>query len=71
MQIVKSNGSPTVKSLRRAFGIQAHRPSGFNACISAELKGNKYATPAVGTGGRHNKQVRADFKAAVAACKKK
>jgi hypothetical protein len=67
-QITKSNGSLTVYSLRRAVGIKARRASGRNACIGSKLKGHKYAKPAVGMGGRHNKAVRDAFIAAVRSC---
>jgi hypothetical protein len=65
----KSNGSFTVYSLRRIAGMPARRPSAFNACVAARLKGKKYPKPAPGMGGRHNKQLHADFKAAVQACR--
>lgn len=68
-QIVKSNGSPTVYSLRRALGLKARKPNRFNACVSAQLKGKKYGTAPQGMGGRHDQRIRDAFKAAVAACK--
>jgi hypothetical protein len=67
-QISKSNGSPTVYSLRRAFGIKGHRSSGFNACIGNSLKGKKYNMPP-GEGGRNNMSIRRDFTSAVQSCK--
>lgn len=70
-QIVKSNGSPTTKTIRRAFGIQGHRPSRFNACIGAQMRDKTYAKPPVGMGGRHNEAVHNDFKSAVSSCKRK
>jgi hypothetical protein len=70
-QIVKSNGSPTTKTIRRAFGIQGHRPSRFNACIGAQMKDKSYAKPPAGMGGRHNKAVHDDFTDAVNHCKGK
>jgi hypothetical protein len=50
-------------------GIPAHRPSGFNACIGAALKGKSYAKPPVGMGGQNNKQVQGAFISAVNSCK--
>jgi hypothetical protein len=67
-QIVKTNGSPTVKSLRRAFGIPGHRPSGKNACVAKELKNKTYSTPAAGMGGRNNMSVRQAFYDAAKKC---
>lgn len=68
-QIVKSNGSPTVYSLRRALGLKSRKASGRNACIGAALKGKKYSKPPAGMGGRHNEAVRSAFKAAAQSCK--
>lgn len=68
-QITKSNGSLTVYSLRRAVGVKAKRASGFNACIGAKLRGQRYTKPPVGMGGRHNQAVRGAFKSAVAGCR--
>lgn len=68
-QITKSNGSLTVYSLRRAVGVKAKRPSGFNACIGAKLRGGKFSKPAPGMGGRNNQAVRSAFKSAVASCR--
>jgi len=67
-QIVKTNGSPTVKTIRRAFGIQGHRPSGKNACVGAALKGKTYAKPPEGQGGRNNVAVRQAFYDAAKGC---
>lgn len=58
-----------VKAARVLVGMKGHRPSAFNACVGGALKGKKYAKPPVGMGGRHNKQVRAAFIAAVNSCK--
>jgi len=58
-----------VRTLRRMVGIPAHRPSGFNACIGAALKGKSYAKPPVGMGGQNNKQVQGAFISAVNSCK--
>jgi hypothetical protein len=65
----KSNGSFTVYSLRRIAGMPSRRASPRNACIAAALKGKKYAKPAPGFGGRHNKQVHAAFASASQACR--
>lgn len=67
-QIVKTNGSPTVYSLRRALGLKARRPSARNACIGAALKGQSFPAPA-GMGGRHNKDLHAAFAEASRRCK--
>ena len=68
-QITKTNGSPTVYSLRRAFGMPAKRASGFNACIGAHLKGNDYQDQPKGRGGRNNVLAHNAFKSAVQSCK--
>jgi hypothetical protein len=57
-----------VKAARVLVGMKGHRPSGFNACIGAAMKGKTYAKPAEGQGGRHNAQVHRDFVAAAIAC---
>jgi len=57
-----------VRTLRRMVGIPAHRPSAFNACIGAALRGKTYATPAVGMGGQQDKRIQAAFTAAVHSC---
>ena len=59
-----------VRTLRRLVGIPAHRPSAFNACIGARLRGKKYPTPPVGTGGQQDKRIQAAFTDAVHACAK-
>ncbi len=59
-----------VKAARVLVGMKGHRPSGFNACVGAALKGKKYAKPPVGQGGRHNKAVQGAFTAAVNGCKR-
>jgi hypothetical protein len=60
-----------VKAARVLVGMKGHRPSAFNACVAAQLKGKTYAKPSPGMGGRHNKQVQNNFKAAVQACRGK
>ena len=67
--VVKSNGSPTVYALRRAFGMKAKRASAYNACIGARLKGKSYNDPP-GEGGRLSKAARANFIDAVGSCKR-
>lgn len=59
-----------VRTLRRIVGIPAHRPSAFNACIGAKLRGQKYSKPAVGMGGQQDKRIQAAFKIAVSSCSK-
>jgi hypothetical protein len=58
-----------VKAARVLVGMKGHRPSGFNRCVGAALKGKKYAKPGVGMGGRHNKAVHQAFISAVNGCK--
>lgn len=57
-----------VRTLRRMVGIPAHRPSGFNACIGAQLKGKSYPTPAPGMGGQNDLRIQGAFTAAVRSC---
>jgi hypothetical protein len=59
-----------VRTLRRMVGIPAHRPSAFNACIGAALKGKTYSKPPVGTGGQQDKRIQGAFTAAVRQCAK-
>ena len=60
-----------VRTLRRMVGIPAHRPSAFNACIGAELKGASYSKPAVGMGGQNDKRIQNAFTKAVETCAEK
>lgn len=57
-----------VRTLRRMVGIPAHRPSAFNACIGARLKGKSYSTPAPGTGGQNDQRIQAAFIDAAKSC---
>ena len=59
-----------VRTLRRMVGIPAHRPSAFNACIGAKLKGAKYSKPAPGMGGQNDKRIQNAFTQAVQSCSK-
>lgn len=59
-----------IRTLRRMVGIPAHRPSAFNACIGAALKGKKYKKPAVGMGGQQDKRIQGAFTSAVRTCAK-
>ncbi len=63
-----SKGYPTVRTLRRIVGIPAHRPSGFNACIGAALKGKSYSKPPAGMGGQQDKRIQSAFTAAAKSC---
>ena len=64
----KMNGTGVeVKFARVLVGMKGHRPSGFNACIGAKMKGNTYQAPE-GMGGRNNKAIRKDFVSAAIAC---
>jgi hypothetical protein len=57
-----------VKAARVLVGMRGHRPSAFNACVGAHLKGKRYSKPPVGMGGRHNKAVQTAFVDAARAC---
>lgn len=57
-----------VKAARVLVGMRGHRPSAFNACVGAQMKGKTYAKPPAGMGGRNNKAVHSDFIAAVRSC---
>jgi hypothetical protein len=57
-----------VRTLRRMVGIPAHRPSVFNACVGASLRGKTYSKPAVGTGGQQDKRIQSAFTSAVHSC---
>jgi len=65
---MKSNGSPTTYSLRRALGMKAKRASGFNRCIGLRMIGPA-APHGPGQGGRLNKAQHAKFTAAVQSCR--
>lgn len=60
-----------VKAARVLVGMKGHRPSGFNACVKAALKGKTYAKPPAGMGGRHNIAVRQAFYDAAKGCNAK
>ena len=45
------------------------RPSAFNACVGARLRGQTYPKPAAGMGGRRNKAVQDAFTAAAQGCR--
>lgn len=57
-----------VRTLRRMVGIPAHRPSAFNACIGAALKGKTYSTPTPGTGGQRDVRIQNAFTSAAQSC---
>ena len=57
-----------VRTLRRMVGIPAHRPSAFNACIGAALKGKSYSKPPVGMGGQQDKRIQSAFTSAAKSC---
>lgn len=57
-----------VRTLRRMVGIPAHRPSAFNSCIGASLRGKTYAKPPAGMGGQKNPAVHQAFTNAVKGC---
>lgn len=44
------------------------RPSAFNACVGARLRGQHYPTPAPGMGGRRDARIQNAFKQAAGAC---
>jgi len=57
-----------VRTLRRMVGIPAHRPSAFNACIGAALRGKSYSKPAPGQGGQQDKRIQSAFTSAARSC---
>lgn len=57
-----------VKAARVLVGMRGHRPSGFNACVGAALKGKTFSKPPAGQGGRHNKAVQQSFYDAAKSC---
>lgn len=57
-----------VRTLRRMVGIPAHRPSAFNACVGAALKGKTYSKPAPGMGGQNDARIQSAFTNAVRGC---
>jgi hypothetical protein len=57
-----------IRTLRRMVGIPAHRPSAFNACVGAQLRGKKYPTPAPGMGGQNDVRIQGAFISAVNTC---
>ena len=59
-----------IRTLRRMVGIPAHRPSAFNACIGAALRGKTYSKPQVGMGGQQDKRIQAAFTQAAKTCGK-
>lgn len=44
------------------------RPSAFNACVGARLRGQRYSTPAPGTGGRRDTRIQGAFRSAASQC---
>jgi hypothetical protein len=57
-----------IRTLRRMVGIPAHRPSAFNSCIGAALRGKKYSTPAPGMGGQKDARIQGAFTSAARSC---
>ena len=57
-----------IRTLRRMVGIPAHRPSAFNACIGAALRGQRYSKPPVGMGGQQDKRIQDAFTSAAKQC---
>jgi len=47
------------------------RPSAFNACVGAELKGKTYAKPKPGMGGKRDARIQSAFTTAAKKCKTK
>lgn len=58
----------TVRFARVLVGMRGHRPSAFNACIGAALKGKTFSKPPAGTGGQLNKAVHQSFYDAAKSC---
>lgn len=44
------------------------RASAFNSCVGARLRGQRYATPPPGQGGRRDVRIQNAFTQAVGAC---
>ena len=44
------------------------RASAFNACVGASLRGQRYASPPPGMGGRRDKRIQSAFTSAVHGC---
>ena len=57
-----------VKAARVLVGMRGHRPSGFNACVGAALRGKRFASPGPGRGGRLNTAVHQAFYDAAKSC---
>ena len=57
-----------VKAARVLVGLQGHRPSAKNACVAAKMKGQTFAKPEPGMGGRNNKAVQKSFVSNLIAC---
>lgn len=57
-----------IRTLRRMVGIPAHRPSAFNSCIGATLKGQRYSKPPAGMGGQKDKRIQDAFTNAARQC---
>ena len=57
-----------IRTLRRMVGIPAHRPSAFNSCIGAQLRGKSYSKPAAGMGGQKDARIQGAFTAAAKSC---
>jgi hypothetical protein len=59
-------------AIRKAAGMKAKPANSYNICIKGQLTGKTVGkgTAPKGAGGRLDSRIRANFKAAVAACKK-
>ena len=59
---------PGVKFARVLMGMKGHRPSTFNACVGAKLKGKSYSKPEAGMGGMRDARIQSAFVQAAADC---
>lgn len=57
-----------VKALRVAMGGKGHRPSAFNACVGAKLKGKPRGKQPEGLGGLRNDDLHKAFALAAQGC---
>lgn len=57
-----------VKALRVLLGMKGHRPSSFNSCVGAAMKGDAPPPPGPGQGGMRNVALQKKFVGAVVSC---
>lgn len=69
MKINISKSGLGVRGIRVMVGMRGHRPSAFNRCIGAALRGQNHPGHPPGSGGNANKGWQDMFKAAAARCR--